>query len=70
MIGGDGLEVVINESKFGHRKQNVGRIVDGTQIFGAIEKDSAQCFFDTILVRNKVTLLEVIKTQIKPNIII
>jgi hypothetical protein len=39
MIGGEGIVVEIDESKFGHRKYNVGRAVDGVWIFGGVERD-------------------------------
>jgi hypothetical protein len=38
MIGGEGVLVEIDESKFGHRKYNVGRVVEGTWIFCGLKK--------------------------------
>ena len=37
MIGGPGIEVEIDESKFGRRKHNRGRQVDGHWVFVGIE---------------------------------
>ena len=41
-IGGQGTIVEIDESKVGHRKYNRGRMVEGTWIFGMIERDNDQ----------------------------
>ena len=41
-IGGLGTIVEIDESKVGHRKYNRGRMVEGTWIFGMIERDNDQ----------------------------
>jgi len=49
-IGGPGNVVEIDESKFGKRKFNKGRHVDGVWVFGGIECDSnpPKCFFMTV----------------------
>jgi len=41
-IGGPGVVVEIDEAKIGHRKANVGRMVDGHWILGMIELDSGE----------------------------
>jgi len=43
-IGGPGKIVEIDESKFGKRKHNRGRRVDGVWVFGGIERDSTEDF--------------------------
>ena len=44
LIGGPEIEVEIDESKFGKRKYNRGRVVDGHWVFGGIERGSGECF--------------------------
>jgi len=46
-IGGVGMRVEVDESKFGRRKYHTGRRVDGVWVFGGIERDSnfPNCFF-------------------------
>jgi transposase-like protein len=70
MIGGEGVVVEIDESKFGHRKYHVGRVVEGTWIFGGIERDSAKSFFEPVADRSESTLMEVIKRRIRLGTII
>ena len=55
VIGGPGIEVKIDESKFGKRKYNRGRIMDGHWVFGGIERGSKECF-----------LVEVEKRELQP----
>jgi transposase-like protein len=38
VIGGPGIIVELDESKFGRRKYNRGRTVEGTWVFGMVEK--------------------------------
>ena len=44
VIGWAGVEVEIDESKFGKRKYNGGRVVDGHWVFGGTERRSRECF--------------------------
>ena len=65
-IGGPGKIVEIDESKFGKRKYNRGRRVDGIWVFGGVERDSGNCFFETVPDRKAETLLPIIKRWIQP----
>ena len=47
-IGGPGLEVEIDESKFGKRKYNRGRVVDGPWVFGGICHQTREVFLITV----------------------
>lgn len=69
-LGGPGKIVEIDEAKFGKRKYNRGRIVDGVWLFGGFERDSNNIFVKMVPNRNSKTLLEVIKRLIKPGSII
>ena len=44
MIGGPGVEVEIDESKFGKIKYNRGRQVEGHWVFGGVERVTGECF--------------------------
>ncbi|XP_073996546.1 uncharacterized protein [Rhodnius prolixus] len=66
MLGGVGKIVEIDESKFGKRKYNRGKHVDGRWVFGGVERGSNKCFFRVVETRDKDTLLDVIKTFILP----
>jgi len=65
-IGGPGRIVEIDESKFGKRKFNRGKKVDGVWVFGGIERDSdtPRCFFETVTDRSAETLIPIIKQWI------
>jgi len=67
-IGGPGCIVEIDESKFGKRKFNLGKRVDGVWVFGGIERDSdpPRCFFVTVNDRSADTLIPIIKRWILP----
>ena len=56
-IGGPGLEVEIDESKFGRRKYHRGRIVEGHWVFGGTERVTGNSFFVEVAKRDAATLL-------------
>ena len=64
-IGGEGKEVEIDESKFGKRKYNRGRRVDGCWVFGGIERGSDKMFLSIVQDRSAATLVPIIQKYIK-----
>ena len=64
VIGGPGIEVEIDESKFGKRKYNRGRLADGHWVFGGIERVSGECFLVEVQKRDAGTLLPLIAAQV------
>ena len=70
-IGGNGVEVEIDESKFGKRKYHRGHRVEGQWVFGGREKyDKSKIFMIPVPNRKAVTLEKIIKKWIKPGSII
>ena len=65
-IGGEGKIVEIDESKFGKRKYNVGRLVEGQWVFGGVCRDTRECFMVPVEQRDSSTLLTIIKDRILP----
>ena len=55
----------IDESKFGRRKYNVGRLVEGQWVFGGICRETREFFLVPVEARNAETLLQVIKDYIE-----
>ena len=71
MIGGNGIEVEIDESKFGKRKYYRGHTVEGQWVFGGREKyNKKKVFMVPVIDRKKTTLLPLIKRWIHPGSII
>ena len=66
MIGGPGKTVEIDESKFGKRKYNRGRYVEGHWVFGGIERDSSEAFMVEVQDRSAATLLPIILEHVRP----
>src|SRR5207237_9642598 len=66
MLGGDGIIVEIDESKFGKRKYNRGHRVEGQWIVGGFERGTGRLFIAEVEDRTKETMEEVIKTWVKP----
>ena len=65
-IGGEGRVVEIDESKFGKRKYNVGRLIEGQWVFGGICRETRECFMVPVENRDSETLVRLIKDYIKP----
>ncbi|XP_039277164.1 uncharacterized protein LOC120355641 [Nilaparvata lugens] len=65
-IGGPGRKVQIDESKFGKRKYNRGRAVEGQWVFGGIDELSGEVFMVAVENRSSDTLIPIIKEYIKP----
>ena len=70
MIGGPGKVVEIDESKFGKRKYNKGRYVEGHWVFGGIERDSKDAFMVEVPNRTAATLLPIIQRYVRPGSIV
>ena len=61
VIGGVGIEVEIDESKFGGRKYNRGRWQEGHWVFGGIERVTGRAFFVEVQQRDAATLIPIIQ---------
>ncbi|KAJ8047409.1 hypothetical protein HOLleu_06398 [Holothuria leucospilota] len=61
-IGGPGIEVEIDEAKFGKRKYHRGRMQVGQWVFGGRQKDNrTKIFMVPVASRDEETLLTLIK---------
>ena len=69
-IGGPGKIVEIDESKFGKRKYNRGRAIDGHWVFGGIERGTTKSFMVVVADRSAATLAPIIQTYIRPGALI
>ena len=69
-LGGEGKIVEIDESKFGKRKYNSGKAVDGKWVFGGIEQGTDKLFMETVADHTKETLWALIHKYIAPGTII
>ena len=70
-IGGNGIEVEIDESKFGKCKYYRGHKVEGQWVFGVREKyHKTKIFMVPVHNQNESTLIPIIKKWIKPGSII
>lgn len=65
-LGGTGRVVEIDEAKFGKRKYNRGRLIDGQWVFGGFERETKNLFVVPVNDRTKDSLLAVIKDKILP----
>ena len=70
-IWGNGVEVEVDESKFGKHKYHKGHKVEGQWVFGGREKcNKSKIFMILVSNRKKSTVLPIIKKWIKPGTII
>lgn len=65
-LGGEGKTVEIDESKFGRRKYNRGKRVEGQWVFGMLERESGKVVMVPVDKRNRFTLIPIIKRWIRP----
>lgn len=72
VVGGPNCIVEIDEAKFGKRKYNRGRLVEGTWVFGGICRETKECFFVPLPDhgRTEESLLGLISKHIKPGSIV
>ena len=54
-------EIEIDESKFGKRKYNKGRRVEGVWVFGGIDRRTRECFLVPVEDRSAETLIPITK---------
>jgi transposase-like protein len=69
-IGGDGVIIEIDESKFGRRKNNRGHFVEGVWVLGGIERGGKNCFLVEVSDRSQETILKMIKKHVRKGSII
>ncbi|XP_005113250.1 uncharacterized protein LOC101852594 [Aplysia californica] len=69
-IGGANYSVEVDEAKFGKRKYNRGRVVDGQWVFGGICRETKECFLVPVQDRTQDTLVSLIKKHVAPGTII
>ena len=71
-IGGPGTIVEIDEAKFGKRKYNRGRIVDGSWVLGGVQRHSKKCFLAVCPqnTRSEAVLLPIIQRYVAPGTLI
>ncbi|GFR00233.1 DDE_Tnp_IS1595 domain-containing protein [Trichonephila clavata] len=69
-VGGSGVIVEIDESKFGKRKFHRGKRVEGKWVFGEVERETGACFMKVVADRTTDSLLSVINEYILPGSII
>ena len=70
-VGGPGIIVEVDESKFGKRKYNKGHAVEGVWVGGGVARTAdRELFLEVVEDRSAVTLTSVLKKHIIPGSII
>lgn len=71
IIGGEGIEIDIDETKLGKRKYNRGHHVEGVWVIGGVERTpNRNLFLVAIPNRSAEVLLEIISRHVRPGSII
>ena len=70
LTGGSGLTVEVDESKFGRRKYNKGRLVEGQWVIGGICRETRDVFLAACPEnkRDAATLVDIIKRHISKDL--
>ena len=66
LLVGPGIIVVVDESKFGNRKYNPGRLLTGKWVFGICERESNKVVMFTLPDRSTATLLPIFQQFVLP----
>ena len=69
-IGGQNFTVEVDEAKFGKRKYNRGRLVEGQWVLGGICRETKEAFFVAVEDRSGETLCGIIERYVKKGSII
>jgi len=70
-IGGEGVIVEIDESKFGKRKYNRGHHIEGVWVIGGIERSTERRFFVRVVdTRDSETIADVLIDHVLPGSIV
>jgi transposase-like protein len=71
VIGGDGIIVEVDESKFGKRKHNRGHAIAGAWVIGGVERTAEQRFFVQVVERrDSLTIVDVLSRHIAPGSVV
>lgn len=67
MIGGDGVTIEVDESKFGKRKHNRGHHVEGVWVIGGVERTPSRGMFaEVVHDRSANTIKDVLLRHVRP----
>ena len=70
-IGGQGVIVEVDESKFGKRKYHRGKPVDGAWVVGGVERTNERRFFAVVVkTRDEATIKQVLAEHVLPGSVI
>lgn len=70
-LGGPGIVVEIDESKFGKNKHHRGHPVEGVWVVGGVERTpQRKCFLTTVPNRNAITMQTIVQRFVKQGSII
>jgi transposase-like protein len=71
LVGGQGIIVEVDESKFGKRKYHRGHRVEGAWVIGGVERTEKRKFFAQVVEkRDAATIISVLSRHIKPGSIV